>query len=108
MNTYQGKDKVYFDERIDYFVGSVDDFISKNQNKEVDVVTAMEVIEHVNYPMDFLSAINKLIKNDGILFISTINKNFLSYLSTIIGINYFIFSCREISWDYPRWDTRLE
>jgi 2-polyprenyl-3-methyl-5-hydroxy-6-metoxy-1,4-benzoquinol methylase len=92
MNNYQGLDKKYFEERIEYFVGSVDNFIEKNENKEADVITAMEVIEHVNYPMDFLSAINKLLKNDGILFLSTINKNYLSYLSTIIGKNHFISS----------------
>ncbi len=93
LNNYQGLDKKYFEERIDYFVGSVDNYLEKNENKEVDVVTAMEVIEHVNYPIDFLSGINKLLKNDGILFLSTINKNYLSYITTIIGKDYFIFSC---------------
>jgi ubiquinone biosynthesis O-methyltransferase len=52
------------------------------------MITAMEVIEHVNNPNEFLKEINSLMKKNGILFLSTINKNFLAYLTTItIGEN---------------------
>lgn len=71
--------------KITYHIGSVDDFISKHSEKQVDIVTAMEVIEHVNNPLDFLRDINKLIKYNGLLFMSTINKNYLSYVSTILS-----------------------
>ena len=87
LNTYEGSEKKYFNDRIEYFIGSVDDFIAKYPTKQVDTITAMEVIEHVNMPFDFLVAVNKILKNNGFIFLSTINKNYLSYLSTIVCIN---------------------
>jgi 2-polyprenyl-6-hydroxyphenyl methylase/3-demethylubiquinone-9 3-methyltransferase len=85
LEGYLGKEKAYFSERLDYFIGSVDDFLSKYESKKFDTVSAMEVIEHVNEPMEFLATINRALKDDGLLFLSTINKNTLSYLSTILG-----------------------
>lgn len=87
-----------FRSKISYFNGSVDNYINKllsNQTKELtaaerieklekyDFITAMEVIEHVNDPLEFLKEINSLLKKNGILFLSTINRNNLSYLTAI-------------------------
>jgi len=43
----------------------------------------MEVIEHVNEPLIFLRELNSLLKPNGLLFLSTINRNNYSYLMTI-------------------------
>lgn len=42
---------------------------------EFDVVTCFEVFEHVSDPVNILEKINKSLKNDGLLFISTPNKD---------------------------------
>lgn len=48
----------------------------------------MEVIEHVdNLPL-FIESINKLLKPNGKLFLSSINKSYESYLKLIIGAEY--------------------
>ncbi|RIA82085.1 S-adenosyl-L-methionine-dependent methyltransferase [Glomus cerebriforme] len=55
------------------------------QGEMFDVVCAMEIIEHVNNPMEFLKACAGLVKpGGGHLFLSTISRTPLSYLLTIL------------------------
>lgn len=53
-----------------------------------DIVTALEVIEHVPNPTSLLCAATSLLKPDGILFVSTINRTWKSYGVAIIGAEY--------------------
>ena len=57
---------------------------NENSENKFDIITAMEVIEHVNDPCEFLKELNYLLKKNGILFLSTINRNNLSFLMAII------------------------
>ena len=50
-----------------------------------DVVTALEIIEHVDHVPQFLEACAKLVKPSGLLFISTLNRTAKSYLAAIVG-----------------------
>lgn len=50
----------------------------------------MELLEHVPDPKDFLKYINLLLKPDGKLFISTLNRNLKSYLLAIVGAEYIL------------------
>lgn len=88
LDIYQKPESDQLKSRIDYILGSSDDYREKFPDRKFDIVTAMEVIEHVNQPMDFLSTLNQTLKDEGILFLSTINKNMLSYLTTIIGMRF--------------------
>ena len=58
--------------------------------KEFDVILNMEVIEHVSDVELFIKNCSNLIKKDGIMFISTINKNLKSYLFAILGAEYIL------------------
>ncbi|KDN52140.1 ubiquinone biosynthesis O-methyltransferase [Tilletiaria anomala UBC 951] len=51
--------------------------------KTFDVVTAMEVVEHVNAPADFLRCLGDLVKPGGHIFMSTISRNVFAYFLTI-------------------------
>ncbi|KAL7543368.1 hypothetical protein ACHAXR_012715 [Thalassiosira sp. AJA248-18] len=53
-----------------------------------DIVTALEVIEHVPNPTSLLRAATTLLKPDGILFVSTINRTMKSYGLAIIAAEY--------------------
>lgn len=53
-----------------------------------DVVTALEVIEHVPDPASLLRAASSLLKPDGILFVSTINRTLKSYGLAIVAAEY--------------------
>ncbi len=55
-----------------------------------DVVTCMEMLEHVPDPESAIRACAKLVKPDGWVFFSTINRNPKSYLFAIIGAEYVL------------------
>ena len=61
-----------------------------SQKKKYDVVLALEVIEHVEDVPYFLENCAKLLKKDGLLIISTLNRNPKSYLLGIIGAEYIM------------------
>jgi len=53
-----------------------------------DIVTCMEMLEHVPEPQSVLRALHTLVKPDGDVFVSTINRNLKSYLLAIVGAEY--------------------
>lgn len=53
-----------------------------------DVVTCMEMLEHVPEPQSVLRALNTLVKPGGHVFLSTLNRNLKSYLFAVIGAEY--------------------
>jgi len=55
-----------------------------------DVVTCMEMLEHVPDPASIIAACAKLVKPDGHVFFSTINRNPKAYLFAIIGAEYLL------------------
>jgi 2-polyprenyl-6-hydroxyphenyl methylase / 3-demethylubiquinone-9 3-methyltransferase len=69
--------------------------ISAEQHAETrpqhyDVITCMELLEHVPDPSSIIAACSKMIKSDGHLFFSTINRNPKSYLQAIIAAEYIL------------------
>lgn len=66
---------------LNYLHTTAEDLVA--QGKTFDVVCAMEVLEHVNGPADFLRSLDKLIKPGGHLFMSTIARTPLSWFLTI-------------------------
>jgi 2-polyprenyl-6-hydroxyphenyl methylase / 3-demethylubiquinone-9 3-methyltransferase len=57
-------------------------------NEEFDVVCLLEVIEHVTDIDPLISTATRLMKPQGLLFVSTMSPTFLSYLITIVGAEY--------------------
>lgn len=55
-----------------------------------DVVMALEIIEHVNEPQEFLKTITHLVKPGGLLFLSTLNRTAKSFALAIIGAEYVL------------------
>ena len=58
--------------------------------KKFDVVLNLEIIEHVDNVDLFLESSSKLLKENGIMFIATINRTFESYIKAIIGAEYIL------------------
>jgi len=50
-----------------------------------DMVTCMEMLEHVPDPASVISSCAKLVKTDGLVFFSTLNKSIKSYLLAIVA-----------------------
>ncbi len=57
------------------FTGTVESYSKNEQNNIFPVVMALDVIEHVPDPVEFLKSIDKILCNDGILIIDTPNGN---------------------------------
>ena len=56
--------------------------------EQFDVVLNMEVVEHVSDPLAYLTACQQLLKPDGLMICSTLNRNPKSFLMAIIGAEY--------------------
>ncbi|MDD8058381.1 MULTISPECIES: bifunctional 2-polyprenyl-6-hydroxyphenol methylase/3-demethylubiquinol 3-O-methyltransferase UbiG [Shewanella] len=61
-----------------------------NHREYYDVVTCMEMLEHVPDPQSVIQACCDMVKPNGFVFFSTINRNVMSYLQTIIGAEYLL------------------
>ena len=55
-----------------------------------DVILNMEIIEHVEDVNLFLKACSKFLKNNGIMFVATLNKTLKSYVFAIVGAEYIL------------------
>ena len=75
------------DLNIKYIHSSPEKINLKNQ---FDVILCMEVVEHVSNVELFIEKCSRLIKKNGIIFISTINKNLKSYAFAILGAEYIL------------------
>ena len=64
--------------------------LADEQAEQYDVVTCMEMLEHVPDPASVVRACAKLCKPGGTLFFSTLNRNPKSYLFAIIGAEYIL------------------
>lgn len=60
------------------------------QPSHYDVITCMEMLEHVPDPASVIQACAQLLKPDGVIFFSTINRTLKSYLTMIIGAEYVL------------------
>ena len=72
---------------IDYQESTAEDLIQKS-TKKYDVVTCLEVLEHVPDPKLLVKTCIDLLKPNGDLFLSTINKNPRSWITAIVGAEY--------------------
>jgi len=64
--------------------------IAEQQTEQFDIVTCMEMLEHVPDPSKTIAACAKLAKPGGQIFFSTINRNPKSFLFAIIGAEYVL------------------
>jgi 2-polyprenyl-6-hydroxyphenyl methylase/3-demethylubiquinone-9 3-methyltransferase len=74
---------------IDYQCMLAETF-AENSPHSFDVVTCLEVIEHVPDPTSLIKACARLVKPNGHVFFSTINRNLKSYLLAIVAAEYIL------------------
>ncbi len=67
-----------------------------------DVVTCMELLEHVPDPASTVAACARLTKPGGRIFFSTINRNPKSYLFAVVGAEYLLKMLPKGTHDYAR------
>jgi len=64
--------------------------LAEREPASYDIVTCLEMLEHVPQPDKIIQACAKLVKPGGDLFFSTINRNPKSYLFAIVGAEYVL------------------
>ena len=75
--------------KVDYRLISVEE-LAIQQPESFDVVTCMEMLEHVPDPESIIHACAQLTKPGGSVFFSTINRNPKAYLFAVIGAEYLL------------------
>ena len=60
------------------------------EERRFDVVSAMEVIEHVADPKSFVAAAASLVKPGGLFLASTLNRTLKSFALAIVGAEYVL------------------
>jgi 2-polyprenyl-6-hydroxyphenyl methylase/3-demethylubiquinone-9 3-methyltransferase len=67
-----------------------------------DVVTCMEMLEHVPDPAAMTATLARLLRPGGALFVSTINRNLRSFLLAIVGAEYLLGLIPRGTHEYER------
>ena len=75
--------------KIDYEAISLDSLLEKSK-KKYDVLTCMELVEHVPNPEKLIEDCINVTNKNADLFFSTLNRNFISYMIAIIGAEYLL------------------
>src|SRR5213594_364143 len=86
---------------VDYEAVSAEDLAARSPGA-YDVVTCMELLEHVPDPGSTVRACSRLVRRDGRVFFSTINRNLKSYLFAVIGAEYVLKLLPKGTHDYLR------
>ena len=59
-------------------------------NQKFDVILNMEIVEHVEDIPKFINQSTKFLKNNGLMFIATLNQTLKSYIFAILGAEYIL------------------
>jgi len=86
---------------VGYQQTTAEEFAQRNP-KQFDVVTCMELLEHVPDPKSTIKACADLVKPGGHLFFSTINRNPKAYALAVIGAEYLLRLLPKGTHDYAK------
>lgn len=86
---------------VEYRELAVED-LAAEQPAAFDVVTCMEMLEHVPDPASVLRAVTTLVRPGGWVFLSTLNRNFKSFMLAIVGAEYLLKMVPAGTHEYAR------
>lgn len=86
---------------IDYHRCTAEEFAATHR-REFDVVTCLELLEHVPDPASTMYACAQLVKSPGHVFVSTINRNPKSWVFAIVGAEYLLKLLPRGTHDYAK------
>ena len=86
---------------IDYQLVAAEDFAEQHAGA-FDIVTCLEMLEHVPDPASVVRACATLVKPGGHVFLSTLNRNAKSYMFAVIGAEYLLRMIPRGTHDYTK------
>ena len=86
---------------VDYACASAEQLLADGV-EPFDVVTCMELLEHVPHAASLVNACARLVRPGGDVFFSTINRNPKSWLSAIVGAEYLLGLLPKGTHDYRK------
>ena len=87
---------------VKYIQNTIEEFTSSYPDERFDVITCLEMLEHVPSPNEIIKSCSNLLKDDGNIFFSTINRNPRSYLFAVIGAEYILNLLPKGTHDYEK------
>jgi len=87
--------------KIDYRQATVEEYAAGHRNR-FDVLTCLELLEHVPLPSSVVAACKEVVKPGGDVFFATLNRNPKSYLFAIIGAEYILKLVRKGTHSYRK------
>ena len=76
--------------------------LATDNSQSFDVITCLEMLEHVPDPASVVKACSELLKPGGMIFFSTINRNPKSYLFAVVGAEYVLNLLPRGTHDYGK------
>ncbi len=86
---------------IDYQLKTAEQMAAE-QAERFDVVTCMEMLEHVPNPPSVIAACQRLVKPNGHIFFSTLNRTLRAYLLAVVGAEYVMNLIAKGTHDYAK------
>ena len=87
--------------KVDYQKISAEELAIENTSR-FDIVTCMEMLEHVPNPASTIAACAALVKPGGHVFFSTINRNAKAYLLAVVSAEYILNMLPKGTHDYAK------
>jgi 2-polyprenyl-6-hydroxyphenyl methylase/3-demethylubiquinone-9 3-methyltransferase len=87
--------------KIDYRLAAAEE-LARQSPQAFDVLTCMEMLEHVPQPAAMVATLAQLLVPGGALFASTLNRNLKSFLLAIVGAEYLLRLIPRGTHDYER------
>jgi len=87
--------------RIDYRVAAAEE-LARAMPQQFDVLTCMEMLEHVPEPAAMIATLARLVRPGGAVFVSTLNRNLRSFLLAIVGAEYLFGLIPRGTHEYER------
>jgi len=87
--------------QIDYRTASAESLLASEAGT-FDIVTSMEMLEHVPDPRQMTATLAQLVRPGGHLFLSTLNRNLKSFLMAIVGAEYLLGLIPRGTHEYER------